>query len=412
MARCRVNAKKRMRIVYWGTYDLGKPRNRILLRGLRENDVEVIEIHADVWSGIEDKSGLAGGRRRLGLLLRWLFRYPLLVARYLCAPRHDAVMVGYLGQIDVLVLWPFARLRGVPIVWDAFLSLYDTMVADRRMLSPRHPAARGLFALEWLACRVVDRIILDTQAHAEYFAAKFGIAPERLAVAFVGVEPEAFPPRPSSDPHRDPGAPLTVLFYGQFIPLHGIETILRAAQMTAGDAIDWVLVGRGQEEARIRAMIDSGPDARLRWVPWVPYAELKDWIHRADVCLGIFGDSDKAARVIPNKVFQILATGTPLITRDSPAIRELLSPDTDGVWLIPPADPAALAMAVRDQLRATEEGHRPTVSADLRARILPQAVTVKLAGGASPQVWKRDVSTSTERTVSATRKNQCIVPRQ
>lgn len=412
MARCRVNAKKRMRIVYWGTYDLGKPRNRILLRGLRENDVEVIEIHADVWSGIEDKSGLAGGRRRLGLLLRWLFRYPLLVARYLCAPRHDAVMVGYLGQIDVLVLWPFARLRGVPIVWDAFLSLYDTMVADRRMLSPRHPAARGLFALEWLACRVVHRIILDTQAHAEYFAAKFGIAPERFAVAFVGVEPEAFPPRPSSDPHRDPGAPLTVLFYGQFIPLHGIETILRAAQMTAGDAIDWVLVGRGQEEARIRAMIDSGPDARLRWVPWVPYAELKDWIHRADVCLGIFGDSDKAARVIPNKVFQILATGTPLITRDSPAIRELLSPDTDGVWLIPPADPAALAMAVRDQLRATEEGHRPTVSADLRARILPQAVTVKLAGGASPQVWKRDVSTSTERTVSATRKNQCIVPRQ
>lgn len=412
MARSRVDAKKRMRIVYWGTYDLGKPRNRILLRGLRENDVEVIEIHADVWSRIEDKSGLAGGWRRLGLLLRWLFRYPPLVARYLCAPRHDAVMVGYLGQIDVLVLWPFARLRGVPIVWDAFLSLYGTVVEDRRMLSPRHPAARGLFALEWLACRVVDRIILDTRAHAEYFAATFGIAPERFAVAFVGVEPEAFPPRPSGDPRRDPGAPLTVLFYGQFIPLHGIDTIVRAAQMTAGDAIDWVLVGRGQEEGRIRAMIDSGPDARLRWIPWIPYAELKDWIHRADVCLGIFGDSDKAARVIPNKVFQILATGTPLITRDSPAIRELLSPDTDGVWLIPPADPAALAMAVRDQLRATEEGHRPTVSADLRARILPQTVTVKLAGGASPQVWKKCVSTSTERTVSATRKNQCIVPRQ
>lgn len=377
MARSRVDTKKRMRIVYWGTYDLGKPRNRILLRGLRENDVEVIEIHADVWSGIEDKSGLAGGWRRLGVLLRWLLRYPPLVARYLSAPRHDAVMVGYLGQIDVLVLWPFARLRGVPIVWDAFLSLYDTVVEDRRMLSPRHPAARGLFALEWLACRAADRIILDTRAHAEYFAAKFGVAAERFAVAFVGVEPEAFPPRPGGDPRRDPGAPLTVLFYGQFIALHGIDTIVRAAWLAKDEAIDWVIIGRGQEEGRIRAMIDSGPDARLRWIPWVPYAELKDWIHRADVCLGIFGDSDKAARVIPNKVFQILATGTPLITRDSPAIRELLSPDTDGVWFIPPADAAALASAVSAFAAAPRGTVRPASYSNIMERITPSSVGAK-----------------------------------
>ena len=130
-------------------------------------------------------------------------------------------------------------------------------------------------------------------------------------------------------------------------------------------------------------MIDSGPDARLRWVPWVPYAELKDWIHRADVCLGIFGNSDKAARVIPNKVFQILATGTPLITRDSPAIRELLSPDTDGVWLIPPADAVVLASAV-SALAAAPRGAtprgtvRPATYSDIMARITPSSVGAKL----------------------------------
>ena len=382
MARSRVDAKKRMRIVYWGTYDLGKPRNRILLRGLRENDVEVIEIHADVWSGIEDKSGLAGGWRRLGLLLRWLFRYPPLVARYLCAPRHDAVMVGYLGQIDVLVLWPFARLRGVPIVWDAFLSLYGTVVEDRRMLSPRHPAARGLFALEWLACRVVDRIILDTRAHAEYFAAKFGIAPERFAVAFVGVEPEAFPPRPSGDPRRDPGAPLTVLFYGQFIPLHGVDTIVRAAWLAKDEAIDWVIIGRGQEEEGIRALIAQTPLRRLTWISWVDYDELKNWIYQADICLGIFGDSDKAARVIPNKVFQVLSAGVPLITRGSPAIREILNPDTPGVRLVPPVDPKALLAAIRDLARGMtmDRGPEP-LYADLRKRIAPLAVGESLRRG-------------------------------
>jgi glycosyltransferase involved in cell wall biosynthesis len=366
-----------MQVICWGTYDTGKPRTRILLRGLRENGIEVIEVHTDVWSGVEDKSRIAGSRR-LRFLLRWLFAYPALVARYLRAPRHDAVVVGYLGQLDVLVLWLFARCRGVPIVWDAFLSLHDTVVEDRRMVSARHPVAWLLFALEWLACRAANRIVLDTQAHADYFAAKFRVAPERFTVAFVGVEPEAFPPCRRGDSQRAPNVPFTVLFYGQFIALHGIETIVEAAQMTAQEKIDWVLIGCGQEEDRIRTLIDTGPAVRLRWIPWVQYATLHDWIHRADLCLGIFGDSGKAGRVIPNKVFQILASGAPLVTRDSPAIRELLSPDAEGIWLVPPADPAALAEAARECRQLIENGHRPVIPASMRGPLRPVAVTREL----------------------------------
>jgi glycosyltransferase involved in cell wall biosynthesis len=89
--------------------------------------------------------------------------------------------------------------------------------------------------------------------------------------------------------------------------------------------------------------------------------------------------------VIPNKVFQILATGTPLITRDSPAIRELLSPDTDGVWLIPPADPAALASAVSAFAAAPRGTVRPATYSNIMARITPRSVGTKImedVGGA------------------------------
>ena len=110
-----------MRVVFWGTYDLGKPRNRILLKGLKENGDEVLECRADVWSGIEDKSGITDLRARLRLLMSWLLCYPGLVWRYLRLPKHDVVLVGYLGHVDVLVLWPFAKLRRAPVVWDAFL---------------------------------------------------------------------------------------------------------------------------------------------------------------------------------------------------------------------------------------------------------------------------------------------------
>ena len=60
---------------------------------------------------------------------------------------------------------------------------------------------------------------------------------------------------------------------------------------------------------------------------------------RADVCLGILGTSEKAGRLIPNKLFQALLAGMPLITRNSPAMRELVKDDA-------PANPAALLDAI------------------------------------------------------------------
>ena len=361
-----------MRIVFLGTYDTGKPRVRILLRGLRENGVEVVEIHRDVWGGVEDKSQVGSLLHKLVLLGRWLLAYPVLIWRYLRQPRHDVVLVGYLGQLDVLVLWLFARLRSTPIAWDAFLSLYNTVVEARRLLSPRHPFARLLWAWEWLACRVADCVVLDTRAHADYFVSTFGVAREKTAVVFVGAEPDAFP-LPSEQPTAPDAAPI-VLFYGQFIPLHGIETIIQAARATRDEPIDWVIIGSGQEAERIRTLLDAGPPPRLRWIPWVQYAELTAWISRATVCLGIFGATDKAARVIPNKVFQILMSGKPLITRDSSAIRELVDPGQPGIWLVPPTDPEALAKAVRSAILTRGWG----LHGALRERINPRGIGASL----------------------------------
>jgi glycosyltransferase involved in cell wall biosynthesis len=376
-----------MRVAFWGTFDLGKPRNRILLRGLRENGAEVLVCHRQVWAGVEDKSRLTAGQR-LRFLARWLLAYPALILGYLRLPRHDVALVGYLGQLDVLVLWLFARLRRVPVVWDAFLSLHDTVVDDRALVSPRHPLARLLFVWEWLASRAADRVLLDTRAHAEGFAEAFGLPAERVASVFVGVEPEAFPPAQPSPPrspsptraHARPGEGeglLRILFYGQLIPLHGVETILRAARLAREEPFEWVLIGLGQQGDIVRRMLEEEPLPRLRWVPWVPYEELARWIGEADVCLGIFGASGKAARVIPNKVFQVIAAGKPLVTRDSPAIRELLEDglkEDSGVYLVPPADPEALLGALR-RFRAERAGLAGRVlHAEARERIQPRAI--------------------------------------
>lgn len=380
-----------MRVVYWGTYDQGKPRNRIMIRGLRENGVEVVECHCHLWQGVEDKSQVAGWWRMVKILYRWLTSYPRLLARYLALPDHDAVVVGYLGQFDLLLLWPFATLRRKPLIWDAFLSLYDTMVYDRKLFSTRHPAAWLLYGVEWLACRAADSIVLDTLAHGQYFVELFNVPAAKVKNVLVGAEIELFTPTAVPEPEDDgkpgKGKPFTVLFYGQYIPLHGLATVVRAAKLTEGMGTRWVLIGRGQEAGAVRALARELQSNNIEWIEWVPYAQLADWLRRADVGLGIFGKTGKAQRVIPNKVFQILAAGCRLITGDTPAIRELLAPSTM-ITLVPVDNPEALAQAVATMASTggpRPRGHDPRILAQISPRAVGQAMRRILVAAISPR---------------------------
>src|SRR5262249_58503259 len=76
----------------------------------------------------------------------------------------------------------------------------------------------------------------------------------------------------------------------------------------------------------------------------------------AGVVLGVFDRGKKAGMVVPNKVWQAAAQGRPLVTRDSPALREVLEPGVHCV-ACPPGDPEALAGAIcalLDDPRAAE----------------------------------------------------------
>jgi glycosyltransferase involved in cell wall biosynthesis len=150
-------------------------------------------------------------------------------------------------------------------------------------------------------------------------------------VCLVGAEERVF--RPPWQPSGD------FLFVGKLIPLHGLETILAAARLVPDLRI--TIAGRGQ----LDRLLETRP-GNVEWVDWVDYEALGDAYRRARCALGIFGTSAKAARVIPNKVFQAVACGTPVITADTPAARELLV-ESESALLVPPGDSDALAAALR-----------------------------------------------------------------
>ena len=364
-----------MRIVSWGTYDTGKPRIRILLDGLRESGVDVEAIHAPAWAGIEDKSQLRGWRAGLRIAAHCVRAYPSLLWRLIRTPRPDLLLLSYPGVLDILVAFPIARIRRMPIAWDVFISLYDTVCEDRRILRRNSFAARSLFFLERMAFRCADLPFMDTQAHATRMERLFRRPARSCGAVWVGAETDRFPHLGEPDGAGLRDRNMRVLFYGQFIPLHGIAIIVAAARLLRDAPIEWQLVGRGQEADRIRKLLSEDPLPSLQWIDWIEYAELVATIAKADLCMGVFGTSEKAASVIPNKVFQIVACGRPLITADTPAIREMLSPSTPCVRLIPAGDAHALAEAVVAHLHAMQEGVGETgCHKELRDQIGPFAI--------------------------------------
>jgi glycosyltransferase involved in cell wall biosynthesis len=84
----------------------------------------------------------------------------------------------------------------------------------------------------------------------------------------------------------------------------------------------------------------------IEFLPEMPIGQIAEEIANADILLGgHFGSTQKATRVVPSKVYQILAMERALIATNTPANLELLC-HRESAYLCPPDDPEALASAI------------------------------------------------------------------
>lgn len=332
-----------MKVCYWGTYDASYPRNCMLIAGLRKSGVEVVEINEQLWKSTGDKLARASAWwKDPGFLLRWVAAYIKLAFRLLREKGVAAVIVGYTGHFDMFVARPLASLKGAPLVFDTFLSLYEAFVEDRAVIKPGSLKARLLGFADKYSCALADIALLDTEEHIKYFCSSFSLPVSKFRRSFVGANEDGYGAAPS---HR-PASPFTVLHFGTYIPLHGVSHILRAAKKLEGESgIVFKLVGGGREYSPSVALARELGLKNVEFDDFHDMPSLLEDISVAAVCLGIFGESPKARRVIPNKVFLALAMGKPVITGDSPAVRELLE-DGRNCLFCRLADPDSLAAAV------------------------------------------------------------------
>ena len=315
----------------------------------------VSKIHYPAWDS--STQGSAGLGRLLRNFWRMLAAHCAALFCYLRHPRTDCIYVPYPGTI---LMWALSFLprRSERVVVDTFISLYDTVVLDRGLLRENSLAARLLLVLERRALRAATVNIVDTEQSARHLCALFGLPLEQVLAIPLSTDEKTFVPAAvvESDPAR-----CRVLFVGTLIPLHGVQTIAAAAALLAQRKdIEISVIGDGQQADELEQLLEANPDC-LNWKrQWMASEALALAIAGADICLGIFGDTEKTQRVLPFKLYAYARVGRCIITAATECTDQLGAGVDYQPWRsVAAADPEALAQAI------VELADTPEVRAEL-----------------------------------------------
>jgi len=356
-----------MRLLFFGTYDASAhPRVAVLHDGLLERGCQVRECNVPLGLSTADRVGMLRNPSRLPLLAWRIARCWAGLVRGSRRYRRDgdwpdAVVVGYLGHFDVQLarrLFPH-----VPLVLDHLIGASDTATDRGVQGGLRQRLLRGL---DDAALGCADVVVVDTEEHR---AALPTSARRRSVVVTVGAPHEWFV-HDAGRPRRN--GVLRAVFFGLFTPLQGAPVIGEALAALTEEPVEVTMVGSGQDLAETRRLAAGNP--HVRWLDWVPSAELPALVADHDVCLGIFGTAAKATRVVPNKVFQGAAAGCAIVTSGTAPQRRVLG---DAALFVPPGDAAALAGSLT--LLATDPDRLAGARAAARALALDSFTPARVA---------------------------------
>ncbi|WP_440989459.1 glycosyltransferase family 4 protein [Haloarchaeobius baliensis] len=268
----------------------------------------------------------------------------------------DAILVT---KFNVLVL-PVAALGAwwldAVLIYDLFVSLYRT----GEMRGYAAWKVRLVYWVERATLRLPAYHLTETAEFARLYTELYSIPRARIVGLPLGADETWFHPRDDSPFDR-----FTVVYWGNFLPHHGLDTVVDAIDRLRDEEIDFVFLGEGPELERIRSRVEAVGAPNVEFRGRVPWEELSTAAGGGDVALGIFADDPRSRASITNKVSEGVAAGTAVVTMRSPAIEEWFT-DGENIVLVPPEDPAALAAAIRE-LR-DDAGYRERIAERGRER--------------------------------------------
>ncbi len=230
------------------------------------------------------------------------------------------------------------------VISDFFLSVYDTVVLDRRYVGEKGLIAKFLRRLDKRTLEDANLVITDTKSDADFFAEEFGVTRDKFEVLYLEADEEIYFSSKEAGILKRSGK-RTALYFGTGLPLQGTDVVLEAFRqlITAGRQISCIYVGgvkfipkdiikeyciicESEEEIEEAISHDNG---KIVIIKWLPQEKLSKLIELSDICLAGHFNSyiDKANRTIPGKAFIYEAMGKKMILGDTLANRELFLED-------------------------------------------------------------------------------------
>lgn len=259
--------------------------------------------------------------------------------------RHkpDIYIIGFSGYE---LFWPVRLLSWPkPVVFDEFINAYNWFVEEHNKVPAGSWRSKILHKYVRLILNNSSKILTDTELHAQSSSKTYGIPLYKYQTIYVGADEELFTP---VNAPADKENQFTAFFYGNFIPLHGLQHILEAAKKLRGLPIKFVIVGGANKEQQTELLneyIRKNQLENVRHYAWIDFDKLPDHIAGADICLGgPFGDTPQSQKVITGKTFQFLAMRKPVIVGK---IEEKIGfVDKENCLLVPQKNSKALAEAI------------------------------------------------------------------
>lgn len=254
------------------------------------------------------------------------------------------------GPFDIVILSELALQYAVPgkavalrhgaKYWvDAFVGMYESNIEDWGEVSRHSPRAFLYRFFDLLAYRIADLSLIDTVTR--------GSALTKRGARTVCVIPVGAPQWAQPTP-LPPGPTLEVLYYGNYIPLHGLDYIADGlAYIMHADRIRVTFIGNGALRPAAETTIrEKAGRVAVQFLDSVTPDELGSFLDRSHVVFGVFGRSPKAGSVLANKLWQGLAAGRTVINRSSVALEELIPLVGDQLISVNPEQPQELAKAL------------------------------------------------------------------
>ena len=311
-----------MKVCTFGSYDKDYSRNRILIKSLKNNNIEVVE-----------------NKVNCGFIKRQF----LLLKNFISNEKDfDFLLLFHTGRQDVILAFLIAKLFGKKIVFDIFFSGYNTMVETRAIVKPSSIKAKMYWYVDRICCLLSDAVLLDTNAHINYFLKAFGLSACKFKRIFIGSDEDIFKPS-----QKEFEGVYTIWWHGTYIPGHGADIIIKAAKLLEDHSdIKFILSGQGQCFKDIKDLTSSLELSNVEFIPLGSYEDLASSMSVADICLGVFDASvEKYSWVIPNKCFEAAAVGKPLITGESVGMKEAFTHEQDA-YFCKMSDPEDLANSI------------------------------------------------------------------